>query len=197
MSQGNFNAGRRAFLSGAPLSREGRQQYRRLHRPLGPVLPGLSDDVNPAMCATCDGPCATACPTRIVLRHGREHTLTGIPYLSFDRAGCNYCGACVEACPHIAGPVNGQPVLGTARLNPQACLACNGVVCISCVPRCPQGSLHRDARGRIQVDTDSCNGCGACVSVCPVGALSVAAIAGVMAAGEKPLSKSTDRQSGS
>lgn len=169
----SFNAGRRAFLSGAPLTSEGRQRYERLHRPLGPALPWLARDASTVVCAECDGPCVAACPPGIVRRHGGDHTLSGVPYLSFEDAGCDFCGACAQVCPQIPQPVTGRPALGTARVDQGTCLAWNGVVCISCLPRCPQQAFYRDGRGRVHVDEGSCNGCGACVSVCPRQAISV------------------------
>lgn len=71
---------------------------------------------------------------------------------------------------HAAGPV----VIGPE------CLALNRVVCRSCAEHCEVHAIHfRLAPGGISVPlvrAERCNGCGACVPVCPTSAISLQAI---------------------
>jgi ferredoxin-type protein NapF len=65
---------------------------------------------------------------------------------------------------------------GTAAIS-DACLAHAGVVCQACSDACPEHAirarLRRGGPPLAVVDEDRCTGCGACVPVCPVGALDV------------------------
>jgi len=45
--------------------------------------------------------------------------------------------------------------------------------CGQCVDTCPVQALSMGGDGKVQVDADTCVDCGACVGVCPVGALSL------------------------
>lgn len=57
------------------------------------------------------------------------------------------------------------------------CLAVNGVMCGTCADPCDPRALRvrplGGGRALPIIDTAACTGCGECVSVCPVGALSV------------------------
>ncbi|MGD8308507.1 MAG: 4Fe-4S dicluster domain-containing protein [Chromatiales bacterium] len=171
MSRAGFDPARRAFLRGAPLTGEGRAGYRREQRRLGPRPPCLPE-AGEAACADCDAPCIRSCPARIIRRHGPEHRLSGTAYLWFEQAGCTFCGACAAVCPQSQAP-QGTPSPGAAHLDPDRCLSWNGVVCLSCVSRCPVRALVRDSRARVAVDSGRCTGCGQCVSACPVEAIAV------------------------
>jgi ferredoxin-type protein NapF len=60
----------------------------------------------------------------------------------------------------------------------EACLARAGVVCQSCGDACPEQAirftLRRGGPPLPSLDENRCTGCGACVPVCPVGAISLA-----------------------
>jgi len=163
----------RFFTGGSEVVREDRT------RPLGPPPPVLGPEPERALpCRDCPAPCTAACEPQIIRRHSPEHALAGLPYLSFEDAGCTFCNACAEACPSAADPsqthrIVPPPRLGTATLDRDACVAWDGVICISCRLACSERAVVMDERSRPRVNEDSCSGCGMCVSVCPTRAISV------------------------
>ena len=143
---------RRAFLLG------------RVKGPPGPAPPCRPPE--PEHCRDCDAPCLASCEPGIIERLPDN----GLPYLSFEQAGCTFCGDCVDACPVETAPALR---IGLASLETTACMAWNGTVCTSCRYACDQQAIRVDLRGRPGVDGGTCNGCGACVGVCPTQALTV------------------------
>lgn len=127
-------------------------------------------------CTRC-GDCATACPTGIIDATG------GFAVVDFARGECTFCGDCVRACPEpafdrIAFDAGSAPWTLVATLG-EACLARSRVVCQTCGDACsPRAIRFHPAPGGVPVprlDRASCTGCGACVGVCPVHAIDVAA----------------------
>ena len=45
--------------------------------------------------------------------------------------------------------------------------------CGACVGVCPVGAITLNDEGKALVDADMCIDCGACVGVCPVGAITL------------------------
>ncbi|MCI9041233.1 4Fe-4S binding protein [Dubosiella newyorkensis] len=45
--------------------------------------------------------------------------------------------------------------------------------CGACVGVCPVGAIALNDEGKAAVDPDVCISCGACVGVCPVGAITL------------------------
>ena len=168
--------GRRGFLRGKFLTREGREDVRRQVQLLGPLPPALSPGLvqrNP--CEDCDCPCLHACEPAIIHLHPPGHRFRGIPFLSFESGTCTFCNACVEACPLEHNQPEGPTRLGTALLDRQSCMAWNGVICLSCQSACDYRAVTMDPRGRPLIQTEACTGCGACVRVCPAKAIRIPA----------------------
>lgn len=162
---------RRSFLRGAALTRAGRDAAARRQRPLGPLPPWMPDLQQDA-CRDCRQPCVQACEQDIIHIHPEGHALAGLPWLDFSRAGCSFCGDCAAACP-LAHAMDGPPALGGIQLMQGRCLVWNDVICLACSVACQTQALVPDRRRRMTVVAERCNGCGMCVSVCPVDALTV------------------------
>ena len=113
------------------------------------------------------------CEPGIIRLHPENHLLAGVPYLSFERGGCTLCNDCVERCPETPGEVPPPARLGLAVVDRAACVAWDGVVCVSCRLACPHQAIEMKGDMRPTVTTGACNGCGFCVSVCPTEAIRV------------------------
>lgn len=122
-------------------------------------------------CSRC-GDCIGACPEKI-LETGRG----GFPQVDFRLGECIFCGDCARSCKTGALDAVRAPWLLKARIA-LSCLALKQVVCRSCGESCPTGAIHfRLAAGSIakpELDAATCTGCGACVSPCPVAAVTIA-----------------------
>ena len=123
-----------------------------------------------AHCTSCNA-CITSCPEGI-LRGGPG----GTPVVDFSLNACTFCGACAEACPEAVFDLSAPPWVVIAAIGPQ-CLLDAGASCRSCTDACEPSALRFDLRagrvGRVSVDAGSCTGCGACVGMCPVGAIAI------------------------
>ncbi|CAD7048210.1 nitrate reductase [Pseudorhizobium endolithicum] len=155
---------------GAPLSR---RDFLRGRSPAEGkiVLPGFLGG-RPEVCSACSL-CLERCPTEIIVMDD------GVPHLDFSRGECSFCGECRTHCPHaadfFAGPVSLPHVVEIGG----GCLARHGIDCQACRDHCPTTAIR--FRPRLggpflpEIQEDACSGCGACISVCPVGAVSVKA----------------------
>lgn len=126
------------------------------------------------LCSRCDD-CIGVCPEKLLVRGSG-----GFPEADFRRGRCSFCGLCVQACKTGAlrplGETRGwawthRPSFGSG------CLAVQGTVCRTCGDVCDSGAiafrLARGGRSYPELDQSRCNGCGACVGLCPVGAVSL------------------------
>ncbi len=171
---------RRHFLRGGFLTREGRERFERQSKALGPPPPWHAGRLQQAICAVCEHPCVKACETDIIRLHGSDHELAGIPFLSFKDGGCTFCHACVDACPMELEEVAQTPTrIGLAYVDQQACLAWQGVFCMSCKFSCVWRAIDLDAKSRPSMNTEVCTGCGMCVNVCPKQAITIKSPDGV------------------
>lgn len=131
-------------------------------------------------CIRC-GSCARACPARIIKPGASADDAAGFlaPTLEFGgrdycRQDCNRCG---EVCP--TGVIRRLPLeeknrqaIGIASIDLSRCLLTQEVECGVCIPRCPRGAIVDDFNraaytASVRVVPEKCNGCGACVGICP------------------------------
>ncbi|MDK1493611.1 ferredoxin-type protein NapF [Sinorhizobium sp. 7-81] len=136
--------------------------------------PGVTLE-NLAVCTGC-GRCVDACPTNIISLAAER------PSLDFSVGECTFCGDCRRACPEpVFQPADVKRFAHAAAIADH-CLAKNNVACQSCRDSCPEEAIRFQPRtgGPFLpvVNEDACSGCGACVGICPVGAVQVAARTG-------------------
>lgn len=118
-----------------------------------------------AECQRC-GRCEAICPHRAI-RLDAE----GLPYIDGLSGWCDLCVECVKVCPTGAlSPVDPKLAkLGVASVNRKRCLAWLWGGCRLCYEKCStlKNAISLDKDYRVYVDSARCNGCGACVNVCP------------------------------
>lgn len=123
-----------------------------------------------AACTAC-GDCIRACPEAILVAGP-----AGTPVVDFARGACTFCGNCARACPEPVFDRTTAPWHLEVEIASD-CLLNAGVACRSCTDVCDTRALRFDLTagqvGRIAVASEACTGCGACLPVCPVGALAL------------------------
>ncbi|MDD1780866.1 ferredoxin-type protein NapF [Enterovibrio sp. ZSDZ35] len=135
-------------------------------------LPWVKDaDAFSDHCTRC-GKCQQACPERIIVSGDG-----GFPTIDFNKGECTFCYACAESCPErLFQEESTVPWNQTVSITSH-CLAKNAVECRSCAdvcePRAIQFQMTRGSVAQPLISTSSCTGCGACVSPCPVSAISM------------------------
>ncbi|MCP4641819.1 MAG: 4Fe-4S dicluster domain-containing protein [bacterium] len=152
--------------------------------PLRP--PGTVDETTLAtLCVRC-GNCVRSCPTSIIQPDLRPSDVTAIltPIIRFDGNHClETCRACGTNCP--TGAIAALPLaeknarkIGLATIDEDACLLALERDCSACAIICPHGAVTEEFSKEtyttmVRIDADACNGCGACIDVCPPVAIQV------------------------
>lgn len=141
----------------------------------GPRTPPLrapgavAEDLFVDRCSRCDA-CITACPEG-VLKRGSG----GYPEIDFTASGCTFCGACATACRD--GAIVAQTAWSLKAAVGPTCLLGHGVLCRVCGDHCEIRAIrfHPVPGGKLAmtIETETCTGCGACLSRCPANALSI------------------------
>lgn len=122
-------------------------------------------------CLRC-GDCITVCPENILVSGPAS-----FPVVDFSRGGCSFCGKCAEACPAgVFRSTAEQPWALKANIK-ESCVSMKGVECRSCGESCEAEAIaFRLVVGGVaqpQITDEACTGCGECVAICPVGAISI------------------------
>ena len=140
-------------------------------------------------CIRC-GNCIRSCPSGVIEQSVDSQDVAGllVPRLKFSgtdycREDCNKCG---HACP--TGVIRPLPlreknrhVIGIARIDLPECLLTMDAECGVCMPRCPHGAIaeqfsRQSYTTTVKVIAEKCNGCGACVGICPAKVVTVEAV---------------------
>lgn len=151
-----INPSRRAFLRGRGLP--------------APRMPwAVADFV--AVCKRCDD-CIPVCETGILIKGDG-----GFPTVDFSRGGCSFCGACADRCRDRALERHAGSAWSLRASIDHRCLSSQGISCRLCGDGCDQVAIRfrplTGGRALPSIVADQCNGCGACVAVCPVQAIQV------------------------
>lgn len=138
-----------------------------------------------AACIKC-GQCVTACPYDTLQLAGvRSDVPLGTPFLTPRAVPCELCEdvPCARACPtgaldaQLPGPRDAR--MGVAVLDPDSCLAIQGLRCEACYRACPliDEAIKLEYRHQTRtgvhayfepvVNPEVCTGCGKCEHACP------------------------------
>ena len=137
-----------------------------------PLLPWLKDHARfTDQCSRC-AECVKACETQIIVSGDG-----GFPQIDFSQGECTFCYQCAERCPeNLFVAKQNSPWDAKASINAQ-CLALQNVECRACAESCEQSAIvFQLAVGRVaqpKLNTELCNGCGACVATCPTSSILV------------------------
>lgn len=126
------------------------------------------------LCAQC-GDCEKACPQEIIVQ---GHA--GYPIVDFSSAGCTFCGACADSCDYgcfLSPQYRTGAAWSYIATVSDLCVETKGVSCRMCEEACDSHALRFRPRAggkhHLIIDPESCTGCGACISLCPVEAISI------------------------
>lgn len=198
--------GRRAFIATSAVlatSLVAKGQEKKVDGGLAPVLPkqeperegrlvppgSMSVKAFESRCTSCML-CVSACPNQ-VLRPGNLLEDALRPRMGYENGWCRpECTACSDVCPSGAiRPISREQKtlvkIGTARINPELCLAFRGEeTCGNCAKRCPTGAITmvgniREGNARPVVAEEQCIGCGACEYLCPSRPVSAITVDGI------------------
>lgn len=123
---------------------------------------------------------------RILTAAGKEietGVVDSVNLLVMDMAKCVRCGNCSLACHkvhghsrlvrrgiHIERPVKPKSRKTQSVLMPEVCLHCQDPECLT---GCPTGAIARFPSGEIDINFDTCIGCGDCATQCPYDAITM------------------------
>lgn len=131
-------------------------------------MPYFTSDLY-AICLACEHKgCIEICPEDIIMLNA-----DGVASLDFSKSGCIFCQECVKMCYAKNGEHNGfdhtrEEVNARMKIEPLKCLAWNGSICSSCKDACP---CKITFTGMFYPEIMQCNGCGLCISRCPMDAI--------------------------
>lgn len=129
-------------------------------------------------CIRCDR-CRAACPLTAIGVEGLVPGIIGarLPIMDFREGYCNMCDGtfrCIAACP-TGALIPFDPYvdkIGMAVVDEAECqlYGISGTCNAPCIDACEWDALSLDENGRLTVNEERCNGCGACEYVCPTSA---------------------------
>jgi ferredoxin-type protein NapG len=138
--------------------------------------PGGQDyDTFIGACIKCDR-CRSACPRGAISVCTISDGIVNarLPQMNFRLGSCDMCEGeykCIAACQTGALTVfdSARDKMGLPVIDKSECLlyGTSGECDARCIDSCKWEALSLDGDGRLVLDEDKCNGCGACEYVCP------------------------------
>jgi len=125
------------------------------------------------ICRNCKA-CLEVCPESIIELDSRNQ-----PIINFQKGECTFCSDCVSVCESGAlSKLSNQALPWYAKVElSEGCLAVKDILCRSCGEVCEHRAIHfpLTAKGIVspEINREKCNGCGACIAICPTQALIV------------------------
>ena len=153
--------------------------------PSGVILKGLEDaphmTLSPETCTLC-GICSEVCLFNAIDVEIDGADIKKLPDYSrykkgyiFDQDKCKpkdgaICTDCEEACPRdtIKAKLEGKE--NTILRGEKLCIYCS-----NCEKACPEDAIKVEKifEGDVEVDLETCSGCGLCVDICPTGSITM------------------------
>ncbi len=134
----------------------------------------VSEESFTDLCNRC-GACIDACPEKIIASGSGK-----FPMVDFQKGECSFCQECVKACQYHAFTALSEKPWDIKAEIKDHCLSKIGVVCQSCSEVCDNNAIHFSLQmggvPDISLDSAQCNGCGACVSICPKSAIKISIV---------------------
>ncbi len=100
----------------------------------------------------------------------------GFPEIDFSLGECSFCQDCLKHCPEQALQPADDPWRLQARIS-ELCLAHQHIVCMSCYENCEVEAIRMTPFQKgvsiPEIESTLCNGCGACVRICPTEAITI------------------------
>lgn len=125
-----------------------------------------------SVCTRCKD-CIPVCPAKAIFVPKVEKGVKAYPEIDARNSACTMCEEmfCISVCEPGALKMPGKdepfPIMGTAVIIEDSCLAFNDTLCRACVDVCPlQGTAIELKRERPVVHEEVCTGCGLCVQYC-------------------------------
>ncbi|ABR75386.1 ferredoxin-type protein NapF [Actinobacillus succinogenes] len=154
------------FLTALQSEREKTQGFNGIRPPWA-----VAETAFVAECSRC-GDCVRSCETGVLIVGAG-----GFPEIDFTRSECTFCGHCATVCRQPVFRALDEPAWPHKIEIQSFCLTFRGVECRACEDNCESRAIRfkREIGGiaKPQVNVRACNGCGACLRVCPVSAVKI------------------------
>ncbi len=160
--------GRRGILTSLSSALKGEKKEKRET----PIRPPYNDDPDLffRLCPECEEKsCAGVCEEDII-----EIREDGTPGLIFQKNGCTFCDACLEACKEeVLSDKTLNFIQASVEIDILKCMAWHGTICSSCKDPCLEDAIKFLGLFRPEIESKRCTACGWCIPVCPAGAIKI------------------------